>query len=162
MSRLALRQVHWHKKHEQHSRDACRQAVHANGRGQAAPTTSPTRPSALVRTNAHGCQKGTSMIFYAAPMSNHANKCRQKQRVRRRREGVRRRREGDREGVRRRREGDREGVRRRREGDLEGVCRRQEGQYAQRKQTEATPGKPGANEEPADPARLPAQSPSSP
>ena len=57
------------------------------------------------------------MIFYAAPMSNHANKCRQKQRVRRRREGVRRRREGDREGVRRRREGDREGVRRRREGE---------------------------------------------
>ena len=57
------------------------------------------------------------MIFYAAPMSNHANKCRQKQSVRRRREGVRRRREGDREGVRRRREGDREGVRRRREGE---------------------------------------------
>ena len=95
MSRLALRQVHWHKKHEQHSRDACRQAVHANGRGQAAPTTSPARPSALVRTNAHGCQKGTSMRFYAARMSNHANKCGQKQGVRRRREGVRRHREGD-------------------------------------------------------------------
>ena len=35
------------------------------------------------------------MRFYAARMSNHANKCRQKQGVRRRREGVRRRREGD-------------------------------------------------------------------
>ena len=104
MSRLGLRQVHWHKKHEQHSRDACRQAVHANGRGQAAPTTSPARPSALVRTNAHGCQKGTSMRFYAARMSNHANKCGQEQGVRRHREGVR-------DGVRRRREGRRQQLR---------------------------------------------------
>ena len=103
------------------------------------------------------------MRFYAARMSNHANKCGQKQGVRRRREGVRRRREGDpeapapripwRQGThqeRRRdetagREGGREGVRRRREGDQEGVRRRREGQYAPRKQTEATPGKPGAN-----------------
>ena len=56
-------------------------------------------------------------------MSNHANKCGQKQGVRRRREGVRRR----------------------REGDQEGACRRRETQYAPRMQTEATPEKPGAN-----------------
>ena len=62
-NRKLIRQA---EEHRRKSHDACRQAVHADGRGRPHQSRSPARPSALVRTNAHGCQTGTPVRCYDA------------------------------------------------------------------------------------------------
>ena len=80
------------QQHERKSRDACKQAVHAIGRDQAAPTTLPSSPE---HSRANSCTRMPGGHFHEILSRTDEQPYRQKQGVRRRRDGVRRRREED-------------------------------------------------------------------